>query len=110
VSGVGDLNGDAFADVVVGAEAYDHGREDQGAAWIYYGSSGPLDTSATPLEPAQAMAHFGWSMASLGDVNGDGFGDFAVGSPYYRNIIFNETNVLEELRTGAAFIYHGRRA
>ncbi|MEO8447881.1 MAG: FG-GAP-like repeat-containing protein [bacterium] len=38
----GDVNGDGFSDVIVGAYLYDNGQTDEGAAFVYYGSSTAL--------------------------------------------------------------------
>ena len=99
VSSAGDVNGDGYSDVVVGAVDYDNGLTDEGAAFVYLGSSsGVSTTAATQLESNQAYAELGWSVASAGDVNGDGYSDLIVGVRYYDNGQTNE---------GAAFIYHG---
>jgi len=99
VSSAGDVNGDGYSDVVVGAVDYDNGLTDEGAAFVYHGSSsGVSTTAATQLESNQAYAELGWSVASAGDVNGDGYSDLIVGVRYYDNGQTNE---------GAAFIYHG---
>jgi len=42
VSTAGDVNGDGFADVIVGARYYDDGETDEGAAFAYYGSPAGL--------------------------------------------------------------------
>jgi hypothetical protein len=44
-----------------------------------------LTASSWTAESNQLDAGFGWSVASAGDVNGDGFGDVVVGAPYYDN-------------------------
>jgi hypothetical protein len=46
VGTAGDVNGDGYADVVVGADLYDNGQNDEGRAFVYHGSPGGL--SATP--------------------------------------------------------------
>lgn len=77
-----DLNGDGYADVVVGALNSDEGGTDAGRAYVYFGSAGGID--ATPegvITGANANDRLGTSVAILGDVNGDGFADLAVGAP-----------------------------
>ncbi len=99
VSGAGDVNGDGYSDVIVGALSYDNGEIDEGAAFVYHGSaSGVSATAATLLESNQAGANFGWSVSGAGDVNGDGYSDVIVGAPSYDS---GETD------EGAAFVYHG---
>ncbi len=99
VAGAGDVNGDAFADVIVGAPNYDNGQLDEGAAFVYFGGAGAFDTSAdAQLESNQANARMGFSVAGAGDVNGDGFADVIAGAFFFDN---GETD------EGAAFIYFG---
>ena len=99
VSGAGDVNGDGYGDVIVGAYNYDNGENDEGAAFVYHGSAAGIDTTADAMvESDQADAEFGWSVSSAGDVNGDGYGDVVVGAYHYDNGQSNE---------GAAFVYHG---
>ena len=99
VATAGDVNGDGYADVIVGASNYDNGQTDEGRAFVYHGSAGGL--SATPnwtAESNQASARFGYSVATAGDVNGDGYADVIVGALYYSNGQTSE---------GRAFVYHG---
>ncbi len=99
VAPAGDVNGDGFSDVVVGAYLYDNGQSDEGRAFVYHGSaSGLSDSPAWTAEPDQASAYFGWSAATAGDVNGDGYGDLIVGAYMYDNGQSNE---------GRAYVYHG---
>jgi len=90
----GDVNGDGYSDLVVGAEGYTNGQTEEGAALVYLGSSSGL--SATPVWTAEsdhAGAHFGFSAASAGDVDGDGYSDLIVGSPYYDAAVQDEGRV-----------------
>jgi hypothetical protein len=94
-----DVNGDGFSDVVVGAPFYDNGESDEGVAFLYIGSaSGLSNTPIETLEGNQADSYWGASVATAGDVNGDGFADVIVGARYYDNGESNE---------GAAFVYYG---
>src|SRR5262245_8687948 len=88
VAGAGDVNGDGYADGILGAPLYDAGQVDEGAAFIFLGSQvgfASEDSSGADarLESDQAGAELGWSVAGAGDVNGDGFDDVIVGAPFY---------------------------
>ena len=95
----GDVNGDGYADVVVGAEEYDAGQENEGRAFVYYGSSlGPSQDANWVEENHHAFGLFGCSVASAGDVNRDGFSDLLVGESGYDG---------GETGEGRAYVYHG---
>jgi hypothetical protein len=99
VSSAGDVNGDGYSDVIVGAGYYDNGQYKEGGAFIYHGSASGISTTAsTSLEENQAGAYFGISVSSAGDVNGDGYSDVIVGARFYDN---------GQTKEGVAFIYHG---
>jgi len=99
VATAGDVNGDGFSDVIVGARLYDNGQVDEGRAYVYLGSaSGLATTPAWTAESDQAGAFFGFSVATAGDVNGDGFSDVIVGAFEYDN---------GQTREGRAFVYLG---
>jgi uncharacterized repeat protein (TIGR01451 family) len=106
VSTAGDVNGDGFADVIVGASTYDNGQPNEGAALVFLGSaagiegSGPADAHAL-LESDQADAQLGVSVSTAGDVNGDGFAEVIVGAGYFDNGQPNE---------GAALVFLGSAA
>jgi hypothetical protein len=101
VSTAGDVNGDGYSDMVVGAHLYDGGEADEGAAFVYYGTAiGISTTPAAILEGNQAGSRFGWSVACAGDVNVDGYADVLVGAPFYDK---GETD------EGVAMVFQGSR-
>ena len=82
-STAGDVNGDGYADVIIGALLYDNGQTDEGRAFLYLGSaSGLASTPSWTAESDQDGASFGVSASTAGDVNGDGYADVVVGSYY----------------------------
>ncbi len=86
VAAAGDVNGDGYSDVLVGADLYDAGQFNEGAVWCYLGGPSGISLSATWLfQSNQANAQAGYSIAGIGDINGDGFGDVAVTAPWYDN-------------------------
>ena len=76
VDGVGNVNGDARSDFIVGAPYADSGK---GAAYVF---SGLTSDTIWHVTGDTINGSFGWSVAGAGDVNGDGRSDFIVGAPY----------------------------
>jgi len=75
---LGDVNGDGKVDIAVGAPFEDvSGNLRQGRAYVFSGADGSLFFTLNTPNPG--CAEFGYSMA-LGDVNGDGKADIAVGA------------------------------
>ncbi len=99
VATAGDVNGDGFSDVIVGAWKCDNGHTNEGGASVYLGSPNGLSLNASwTAEGEQANANFGNSVASAGDVNGDGYSDVIVGAMGYAATANNR---------GRAFVYLG---
>ena len=78
VDAAGDVNGDGYGDIIVGATGVTSGV---GAAYVYHGRSSTVSTTATSsLSGRAATGYFGISVAGLGDVDGDGYDDVLVGA------------------------------
>jgi hypothetical protein len=92
VSGAGDVNGDGFADLIIGAPNADPGgRTRAGESYVVFGQAGgfgpSLELSALDGTNGFVINGFdpndgsGLSVSGAGDVNGDGFADLIIGAP-----------------------------
>lgn len=101
---VGDLNGDGLADIASGALGYNNAGalyNGQGGVYVFYGITGGFDTTPVILAAGlQGGVAFGGSTTgvSIGNFNGDGFQDLAVGAEGYDEGVSNQ---------GAVFVYFG---
>jgi hypothetical protein len=101
VAGAGDVNGDGWADLVVGAYKQDRGTADEGNVFVYLGSASGIPTipSITIDNPeGLGRAEFGCSVAAAGDLDADGYADVAVGARGWDRGTSDEGN---------AFVYRG---
>jgi hypothetical protein len=99
VSGAGDVNGDGFDDVIVGAHTFTGDINNEGKVYVFYGSAtGLADIADWEMEGNQAGSDFGGTVSEAGDVNGDGFDDVIVGAVFYDGT---------EIDQGKAYVYYG---
>ena len=110
VASAGDVNGDGYDDLIVGAPRASLNGYNSGASYVVFGAASGL--SSTYLYQAAlgdlnkgfilsgaAGDRSGTSVASAGDVNGDGYDDLIIGAPYARNGI---------VRSGTTYVVFGK--
>jgi hypothetical protein len=87
VSSAGDINGDGYADLLIGAP-YAGGGHTTGAAYVVYGHAGGFGdidlstidgTNGFKIEGLAVGDYAGFPVSAVGDINGDGYADLAIG-------------------------------
>jgi hypothetical protein len=93
VAQIGDLDGDGVNDLAVGEKSDDDGglnsSADRGAVWVLFMNTNGTVKSEQKISDTEGnfdgelfdIGNFGWSVAGMGDLNGDSFEDIAVGVP-----------------------------
>jgi hypothetical protein len=109
----GDVNGDGFADVIVGAPNHsEFSGVPTGAAFVFTGTNpignmnntvGLFDSWA--LSTNVDNAFFGYAVGTAGDVDQDGFDDVIVGAPQFDNAFI--PGLVTAPSGGGAFVYRG---
>ncbi len=92
VAGIGDINGDGYADVLVGAHWYSDPQNEfpqRGAAYVFYGGN-PMDAAYDfRVVGSDTSEELGWAVVGVGDVDRNGSPDFAIGTNFgNRAIVF----------------------
>ncbi|MBF0161000.1 MAG: FG-GAP repeat protein [Magnetococcales bacterium] len=91
VSSAGDVNGDGFADLIVGARLADpNALADAGSSYVVFGKASGFNavlalssltgSDGFRLDGVASLDNSGYSVSSAGDFNGDGFADLLVGA------------------------------
>ncbi|MFC1748680.1 beta strand repeat-containing protein [Pseudomonadota bacterium] len=95
----GNINGDSYDDVLVGAPGYDNGQPGEGWVFVYHGGSGgPSVIKDMNLEGDQDNAEFGTVVMHSGDITGDSYGDVLISALKYDNVETDE---------GRLYVYKG---
>ncbi|MFO0559332.1 MAG: FG-GAP-like repeat-containing protein [Polyangiales bacterium] len=98
---LGDVNGDGFGDFAIASHRWrDAGGVNRGRISVHLGSATGLSTAASStLYGADPAVFFGQTITGLGDVNGDGYGDIAVGAL--------RTEPFDTSYRGSAWVFYG---
>ena len=92
VSGAGDINGDGFADVIIGSSESDEYNPGAGTSYVVFGGASFVDSGSVDLSSLDGdngfvinginlYESFGSSVSSAGDINSDGIADIIIGAP-----------------------------
>ncbi|MBN2541311.1 FG-GAP repeat protein [bacterium] len=100
MSDAGDINGDGYNDLLVGAPGSNYTKDFPGRVYVYLGGRKLKKEPDFVIDGTHAGENFGGALASLGDINGDGFGDFAVGAPKNDDV---------SMDAGKVYVFYGAK-
>lgn len=98
IDAIGDLDTDGDWEILVGAPGDNAAGIQAGAAYFWYGGEGMTVDPAREWRGATAYDQFGWAVACIGDVNGGGRDDWAVGAP---------CGTTSDAENGYVYVYFG---
>lgn len=100
VAGLGDINGDGYADFAATSTYHDAGTTNPGTVYIIYGQAEPLATQTVTQLPRfygeDRNDHAGGQMAGVGDVNADGYDDLLISATWHND------------KTGGVYLVYGQ--
>ena len=111
VSGAGDVNGDGFDDLLIGAELANPNGNNSGASYVVFGKSNGIEIELGNIDNDDNDNGFvingvsegvrsGASVSGAGDVNGDGLDDIIIGASYAHP---------NGEQSGASYVVFGKR-
>ena len=106
VTNMGDMDGDGVTELAIGAIYDDDGGFDRGAVWILFLNTDGTVKSHQKISDTQGSFtgvldeedHVGWSAANMGDLDGDGVTDLAIGAR------FDDDGAIGDNNRGAVWI------
>ncbi len=103
VAGAGDVNGDGYDDVLIGAVQFSQPEIAEGAAYLFLGSASGLESSPSwTVQSNLVSAQLGYDVAGIGDLNHDGYADFAISAP---TADLPPLSVTDPIRTDAGMVW-----
>jgi Ca2+-binding RTX toxin-like protein len=91
VSGAGDVNGDGYDDIIIGATGADPNGSESGSSYVVFGKASGFDAyidlstlnghNGFRLDGVRASDESGGSVSGAGDINDDGYDDLIIGPP-----------------------------